>query len=172
VANNTESGHSQNPVNGLKRPGRTISPGFNNWPKDAEGDYCFDDGRKIGGDWFSDPASTCLKLGSRSQARKAASAAIAIIPPAISRHIAECFWPSERERYQPQPTPEAEKSGNEEVDFLWKWICIPCGKRWDGTTDERGLISSAPCPGCGSPDEPENRLLTYDLVARTVPASV
>ena len=51
------------------------------------------DRTKIGGDWFSDPQSTCRKHGSRSSARKAASAQIAVIPPALSRHIAEIFWP-------------------------------------------------------------------------------
>lgn len=45
-------------------------------------------GTKIGGDWFSDPQSTCRKHGSKSKARKAASARIAKIPPALSRWIA------------------------------------------------------------------------------------
>ena len=51
-------------------------------------------GTKIGGDWFSDPNSTCRKHGSRSNARKAASAQIAKIPLPLSRYIAEAFWPA------------------------------------------------------------------------------
>jgi len=49
------------------------------------------DGTKIGGDWFSDPNSTCRKHGSRSNARKAASAQIAKIPFALARYVAESF---------------------------------------------------------------------------------
>ena len=60
---------------GLKRPGEgalltgsrgNTSKGFNNWPKDENGAYVMPDGTKIGGDWFSDPNSTCRKHGSRS----------------------------------------------------------------------------------------------------------
>jgi hypothetical protein len=47
----------------------------------------------IGGDWFSDPASTCRKHGSRSQARKAASAQIAKIPFPLSQWIAQVYKP-------------------------------------------------------------------------------
>lgn len=62
-------------------------------------------GLKVGGDWFRDPACHS-KFFSRSDARKAASAKIAKIPPAISEHFAEVFRPkdfsfnpfSERER--------------------------------------------------------------------------
>ena len=46
------------------------------------------DGTTIGGDWFSDPNSTCRKHGSRSNARKAASAMIAKIPLSLSRYVA------------------------------------------------------------------------------------
>ncbi len=45
-------------------------------------------GTKIGGDWFSDPNSTCRKHGSRSNARKAASALIARIPYPLSEYVA------------------------------------------------------------------------------------
>lgn len=76
---------------GLKRPGQHISQGFNNWPKDEEGRYVIPDGTKIGGDWFSDPNSTCRKHGSRSAAREAASAQIAKIPFPLAVHIARCF---------------------------------------------------------------------------------
>lgn len=50
-------------------------------------------GLKIGGDWFSDPNSTCRRHGSKSRGRKMASAKIAKIPPAISEHFAEVFRP-------------------------------------------------------------------------------
>jgi len=46
-------------------------------------------GTKIGGDWFSDPKSTCRKHGSKSNARKAASALIAKIPLPLSRYVAQ-----------------------------------------------------------------------------------
>lgn len=48
-------------------------------------------GKKQGGDWFSDPNSTCRKHGSKSSARKAASAQIARIPLELSRYIARSF---------------------------------------------------------------------------------
>ncbi|MCK9994094.1 MAG: hypothetical protein Dbin4_02614 [Alphaproteobacteria bacterium] len=51
------------------------------------------DGTKIGGDWFSDPESTCRKHGSKSPGRKMASAMIAKIPLPLSRHIARSFKP-------------------------------------------------------------------------------
>ena len=53
------------------------------------------DGLNIGGDWFSDPQSTCRKHGSKSSARKQASAMIAKIPPELSRHIARVYYPRE-----------------------------------------------------------------------------
>ncbi len=46
-----------------------------------------------GGDWFSDPNSTCRRHGSRCNARKAASAQIAKIPFELARHIAEVYKP-------------------------------------------------------------------------------
>lgn len=52
-----------------------------------------DEGRKIGGDWFSDPQSTCRKHGSKSKGRKMASAMIAKIPLPLSRHIAATYKP-------------------------------------------------------------------------------
>jgi len=61
---------------GLKRPGQTISKGFNNWPKDESGRYILPDGTKI-------------KCSSRSLARKAASAQIAKIPLPLSTWIAK-----------------------------------------------------------------------------------
>jgi hypothetical protein len=50
-------------------------------------------GTKIGGNWFSDPNSTCRKHGSRSNARKMASAMIAKIPFELARHIAATYYP-------------------------------------------------------------------------------
>jgi len=52
-----------------------------------------DNGRKIGGDWFSDPTSTCRRHGSKSKGRKMASAMIAKIPLPLSRHIAAVYHP-------------------------------------------------------------------------------
>lgn len=52
------------------------------------------DGIKIGGDWFSDPQSTCRRHGSKSPQRKAASAMIAKIPEPLSRHIGAVYWPA------------------------------------------------------------------------------
>lgn len=52
-----------------------------------------EDGLKIGGDWFSDPKSTCRRHGSKSKARKAASAQIAKIPLALAQHIAAVYKP-------------------------------------------------------------------------------
>jgi len=56
-----------------------------------------DTGTKIGGDWFSDPTSTCRRHGSKSKARKAVSAMIAKIPTTLSRHIAVTFRPSSQQ---------------------------------------------------------------------------
>jgi hypothetical protein len=39
---------------GVKRPGRTISAGFNNWPKDENGAYVLPDGSRVGGDLESE----------------------------------------------------------------------------------------------------------------------
>lgn len=52
-----------------------------------------DEGRKIGGDWFSDPTSTLRRHGSKSKGRKMASAMIAKIPLPLSRHIARSYMP-------------------------------------------------------------------------------
>ncbi len=58
-----------------------------------EAEYDADSGLKMGGDWFSDPTSTCRRHGSKSQARKRASAMIAKIPLPLSRHIAAVYRP-------------------------------------------------------------------------------
>lgn len=76
VAHNTTSGKGQNPVH---------TPHMTN-PAEH--------GLKIGGDWFSDPNSTCRRHGSKSNARKRASAMIAKIPLVLSRHIAQTYRPA------------------------------------------------------------------------------
>jgi hypothetical protein len=52
-------------------------------------------GIKVGGDWFSDPKSPSRTSGSKSNARKAASAMIAKIPFPLSQHIARVFRPDQ-----------------------------------------------------------------------------
>ena len=54
------------------------------------------DGRKVGKDWFGEgnDCSPMRQHSSKSTARKAASAMIARIPEALSRHIARTFHPS------------------------------------------------------------------------------
>jgi hypothetical protein len=59
---------------------RTISEGFNNWPKDETGAQVLPDGSRG---------------GNRSDSRKAASALIARIPYALSLFIARRFWPTD-----------------------------------------------------------------------------
>lgn len=61
--------------------------------KQADGSWMTPDGTKIGGDWFCDPNSTCRKHGSRSSARKLASAEIAKIPLPLAQHIALVYKP-------------------------------------------------------------------------------
>jgi hypothetical protein len=58
---------------------------------------CGVEGTKVGGDWFRDP-SCHSKHGSKSSARKAASAQIAKIPLPLSQWIAQCFYPRDKER--------------------------------------------------------------------------
>jgi hypothetical protein len=54
----------------------------------------FDDGVKQGGDWFNASQPSMSRLyGSKSPARKMASAMIAKIPRTLSRHIARSFLP-------------------------------------------------------------------------------
>ena len=89
-------------VEGLKVPsqsGRRTDPGkgarFTSRDCGAERTHAVDDdsGTKIGGDWFSDPQSTCRRHGSKSKGRKMASAMIAKIPLPLSRHIAATYRP-------------------------------------------------------------------------------
>ena len=51
------------------------------------------EGIKVGGDWFSDPTSLSRTSGSKSSARKRASAQIAKIPLPLSQHIARVYRP-------------------------------------------------------------------------------
>ncbi len=85
VAHNTTSGHGQNP-DGRKKVGSRTE----------------DTGVKQGGDWFNNTEPSISRLtGSKSSARKAASAHIAKIPLPLARHIAWAWKPvqppSERE---------------------------------------------------------------------------
>jgi hypothetical protein len=79
VAHNTASGHGQNPVNlasnedGVKQ-------------------------HKSGRHWFADPDSISGSTGSKSSARKEASARIAKIPLPLARHIARAYYPNELHR--------------------------------------------------------------------------
>jgi hypothetical protein len=68
VAHNTTSGKGRNPV------GRKLA-----------------DGIKQGGTWWHDPGSASRTSGSKSPARKMASAMIAKIPQPLARHIARTF---------------------------------------------------------------------------------
>lgn len=127
VAQNTTSGHSKNPVHEAqktvahvnKRDGHGHTRHLTNQAEhDAvkHGGDCFSDptwpgkqggsGTKqpgIGGPrkngkgdaWFQDGAA---RHGSKSSARKAASARIAMIPERLSRHIARYYFPSEQEK--------------------------------------------------------------------------
>lgn len=64
--------------------------------KNEDGEYTRmgrEDGTKQGGNWWHDPASITCRHSSRSAARKAASAAIAKIPPDLAQHIARTFKP-------------------------------------------------------------------------------
>lgn len=76
VAHNTESGHGQNPDGRLR-----------NDPRD-------DEGIKQGGDWLNaSQPSISRRSGSKSTARKAASAHIAKIPSVLAQHIARSWKP-------------------------------------------------------------------------------
>lgn len=68
--------------------GKTRQDRFREQPLSAN-----EEGTKIGGDWFSDPNSTCRRHGSKANARKAASAIIAKIPMPLSTHIARVYKP-------------------------------------------------------------------------------
>jgi hypothetical protein len=90
VSHNTMSGHSHNPV-------RQISEGWRlKHYDDTAKMQIAGDGIKQGGDWFNDSQPSISRLcGSKSTARKAASAHIAKIPLLLARHIARAWHPSE-----------------------------------------------------------------------------
>jgi hypothetical protein len=116
IANNTDSGHSQNPVNGYKTQGMNWSdpekrgqdftriagnyakvPGFR---FDGSGrsfqsaSVEHSNGIKNACNWWSDgTGNLSATTGSKSKARKAASAAIAKIPLPLARHIAKVYKP-------------------------------------------------------------------------------
>lgn len=71
--------------------GVAITLGLENYNGNKVAAYDEESGRKMGGDWFSDPTSTCRRHGSKSNARKAASAMIAKIPLPLARWIAQCY---------------------------------------------------------------------------------
>jgi hypothetical protein len=93
----------KNPVHelaGLKVPstdgGRRTAPG--NGARFTSRDCGIErDGMKVGGDWFRGPKCHS-RHGSKSSARKAASAQIAKIPFPLSNWIAQCFKPRATER--------------------------------------------------------------------------
>lgn len=68
------------------KPGRSFQSA-------AVAQYQPEAGLTMGGDWFSDPTSTCRRHGSKSNARKAASAMIAKIPFPLSSWIARAYYP-------------------------------------------------------------------------------
>lgn len=98
VANNTTSGHGQNPVNGVKCPsesGRRTDIGLGarfttrDCGMEAEGVKQRGSGRE----WFAGDSKISRMTSSHSSARKAASAHIAKIPLALSKWIAKCYYP-------------------------------------------------------------------------------
>jgi hypothetical protein len=80
--------------NGAKVPGVRFDGSGKSFQSASVLHHSDDSGTKIGGDWFSDPNSTCRRHGSKSNARKMASAMIAKIPLPLSRHIAATYLPS------------------------------------------------------------------------------
>jgi hypothetical protein len=80
IANNTTSGHNRNPVHQLSREG-VKQAGISGMRANGKGDR-----------WFQDGAA---RSGSKSKARKAASAAIAKIPFPLAVYIASIFRPRE-----------------------------------------------------------------------------
>ncbi len=88
MAHNTASGHSKNPVH------RQISEAWRAKKYDQTAKMAEAEGVKQGGDWFSTPGSISPRMhGSKSSARKAASARIAKIPLRLGRHIAAFYRP-------------------------------------------------------------------------------
>lgn len=101
VACNKESGHGRNPVNGdtprakeqkgIKVPGLNFSDyGKPGYVAKAFNDTVVKQSGLSGPLWFDGGAAN---HSSRSHVRKAASAQIAVIPTALSRWIAQCYFP-------------------------------------------------------------------------------
>lgn len=87
--------------------GKTKQDRFREQPVNAD-----EEGTKIGGDWFRDPACHSAHA-SRSNARKAASAMIAKIPLPLSTHIARVYWPTGLPRPADRLEPAADTSAPE-----------------------------------------------------------
>ena len=100
IAHNTTSGHSNNARDQLIAEGRKTHDLVNK--RDGHShtlhltNQAEHDGVKNGADWFGSGADCSLqrRAGSKSNARKAASAAIAKIPFELARHIARTYYPS------------------------------------------------------------------------------
>jgi hypothetical protein len=95
VAHNTTSGHSRNPVNdGAKTAGHVNKRDGHSHTRHMT-NQAESEAVKNGDDWFSSGAdcSPQRRAGSKSSARKAASAHIAKIPLVLARHIARAWHP-------------------------------------------------------------------------------
>lgn len=96
VAHNTTSGKGQNPDGRklLSESGRRTDPGKGARFTSRD---CGVEGAKNRGDWFGSGENCSLqrRAGSKSSARKAASAHIAKIPLPLSRHIARAWYPQD-----------------------------------------------------------------------------
>lgn len=100
VAHNTTSGHGQNP-DGRKVPGLDFSkygqPGYKAVAFNSTAvKRLREDHVKLGGSWFHGykNGQGPRNHGSKSTARKFASAQIAKIPPVLARHIAKSWYPA------------------------------------------------------------------------------
>lgn len=101
-AHNTESGHSQNPVNGVKVPGLNWSghgqPGYKAQGFNVEAAKRYREQEVVKQAGLSGPAwfdGGMASKSSGSDSRKAASAAIAEIPFDLAQWVARCFKPSD-----------------------------------------------------------------------------
>ena len=85
---NTNSGSAGNPVNGS---GVKIERGDDWFTHHNRAEFFERAGVKQGGGWWHDPASMTRRFSSRSNARKTASAQIAMIPYPLARWIGEVY---------------------------------------------------------------------------------
>jgi hypothetical protein len=98
IAHNTTSGVARNPVTALAKEGVKVASASGRRTDVGNGARftsrdCGVEGVKNGRDWFGPGADCSLqrRAGSKSHARKAASAHIAKIPIVLSRHIAKAW---------------------------------------------------------------------------------